>query len=182
MSQIGDEMKFYLLLCSLILISCSTKEKREPVPLPAQDVAQIEERISNLHAGLSKAYNGEGLNTDSLFDVYFEKDMRYVTPWGWTEPIDSTKARLRNVVRHVKDFSYRIESLQVKPYSDVAYAFFVLRQNYKVDDNPLEEYLPTTLVLERHGQDWKIVHSHRSTDYETIQQYVALQQKRDAKK
>jgi hypothetical protein len=175
-------MKFFLLLCSLVLISCGTREKREPAPFPAQDVAQIEERISRLYAGLAQAYNGGGFNTDSLFDAYFEKDVRYVTAWGWTEPLDSTKARLRNAVHHVKDFTYRLESLQVRSYGTAAYAFFVLRQNYKVDDNPLEEYLPTTLVLERKGVDWKIVHAHRSTDYETIQQYVALQQKRDSKK
>jgi hypothetical protein len=175
-------MKCCLLLCSLILISCSSTENQQPAPQPAQDVGRIEERISSLYAGLSQAYNGGGLNTDSLFDAYFEKNVRYVTAWGWTEPLDSTKARLRNALRHVKEFSYRIESMQVKTYGDAAYAFFVLRQNYKVDDNPLEEYLPTSLVLERQGQDWKIVHIHRSTDFETIQQYVALQQKRDAKK
>ena len=175
-------MKICLLLCSLLLISCTTKEKREPVPLPAQDAAQIEESVSNFYSGLSRAYNGGGVNTDSLFDVFFEKDVRYVTAWGWTEPLDSTKARLRNAIRHVKDYSHHIESLQVKSYGNAAYAFFVLRQEYKVDDNPLAEYLPTTFVLERRGPDWKIVHVHRSTDYETIQQYVALQQKRDAKK
>lgn len=175
-------MKFCLLLCSLVLIACSTKDNREPALLPAQDVAQIEEHVKDLYAGLSQAYNGGALNTDSLFDAYYEKDVRYVTAWGWTEPLDSTKARLRNAVRHVKDFSYRIEGLQVKSYGDAAYAFLILRQNYKVDDNPLEEYLPTTLVLERHGKSWMIVHAHRSTDYETIQQYVAIQQKRDVKK
>jgi hypothetical protein len=175
-------MKFCLLLCSLLLISCSTKEKREPVQLPAQDAAQIEERITGFYAGLSQAYNRGGLNTDSLFDAYFAKDVLYVTAWGWTESLDSTKVRLRNAVRHVTEFSYHMESLQVKSYGNAAYAFFVLRQDYKVDDNQLDEYLPTTFVFERRGPDWKIVHVHRSTDYETIQQYVALQQKRDAKK
>ncbi len=175
-------MKTCLLLFSLVLISCSSKENHDPAPPPLQDSAQIEERIAGLYTGLSQAYNGGGLNTDSLFDAYFERDVRYVTAWGWTEPLDSTKARLRNAIRHVKDFSYRIESMQVKSYGTAAYAFFVLRQNYQVDGNLLQEYLPTTLVLERHGGEWKIVHAHRSTDYETIQQYVALQQKRDAKK
>ena len=175
-------MKIGLLLFSLILISCSTKEKREPVPLPAQDAAQIVGRITGFYAGISQAYNGGGLNTDSLFDAYFDRDVLYVTAWGWTESLDSTKARLRNAVRRVKDFSYHMESLQVKSYGNTAYAFFVLRQDYKVDDNQLDEYLPTTFVFERRGPDWKIVHVHRSTDYETIQQYVALQQQRDANK
>jgi len=175
-------MKYWLFLCSLVLLSCSSNEKKVPAPLPAQDIAQIEEKIGNLYGGISRAYNGGGLDTDSLFDACFERDVLYVTPWGWTEPLDSTKARLRNALPHVADYNYRIESMQVKPFGNAAYAFFVLRQNYEVDGSPLEEYLPTTMVLERRGADWKIVHVHRSTDYQTIQQYVALQQKRDAKK
>jgi hypothetical protein len=175
-------MKFCLLLFSLVLISCSAREEQKPASLPDQDAGRIQERISGFYAGLSKAYNGGGLTTDSLFDVYFEKDVRYVTAWGWTEPLDSTKARLRNALRHVTDFNHRIESMHVKSYGDAAYAFFVLRQNYRVDGNLLEEYLPTTLVLEKRGSDWKIVHVHRSTDYQTIQQYVALQKRREAMK
>jgi hypothetical protein len=175
-------MKVSLFLFSLLLLSCGKPEQKTTAGSPAQETARIEETISSLYAGLSTAYNGAAINTDSLFDVYFEKDVRYITAWGWTEPLDSTKARLRNASSHVKDFSFRIESMQVKPYADAAYASFVLRQSYKVDGTPLEEYLPTTLVFERRGTDWKIVHVHRSTDYETIQQYVALQQRREAKK
>ena len=51
-----------------------------------------------------------------------------------------------------------------------------------VDGGQLDEYLPTTLVLQRDEKHWKIIHAHRSTDYETMQQYVALQQQRDSKK
>jgi ketosteroid isomerase-like protein len=75
-----------------------------------------------------------------------------------------------------------MESLRVKVFGDAAYAFFILRQQYTVDGGQLDEYLPTTFVLERRGEKWKIIHAHRSTDYETIQQYVALQRQRAAKK
>ena len=174
-------MKVSLLFCSLILLSCSAPEKKTSAVNPAQDNGQIEEEISRLFLGLSQAFNGAAINTDSLFDAYYERDVRYVTPWGSTEPLDSTKARLRNAIHHVRDFTYRMEGMQVKSYTDAAYASFVLRQNYQVDGNPLEEYLPTTMVLERRGSGWKIVHVHRSTDYETIKQYVAIQQKRESK-
>ena len=158
------------------------KEILDHAWMVARDNMQIKEMITSLYSGLSQAYNGGTMNTDSLFDAYYEKDVRYVTAWGGTELLDSTKARLRNAVHHVKDFTYRIEDLQVKPYAEAAYAFFVLRQYYKVDGSLLEEYLPTTLVLERRGTDWKIVHAHRSTDYETIQQYVSLQNRASRRK
>ena len=172
-------MKFTLLLCSLLVISCSQKETKEPTLSAAEDEARIEEMIGSLFSGLAQAYNGSGVNTDSLIDAYYEKDVRYVTPWGWTELLDTTKARLRNALHHVKDVDHRVEIVQVKSYGDAAYAFFMLRQTYQVDGKRLEEYIPTTLVFERRGSGWKIVHAHRSTDYQTMQQYVALQKKRD---
>ena len=172
-------MKFTLLLCSLLVISCSKKEIKEPTRPAAQDDVRIEEMIGSLFSGLARAYNGAGVNTDSLIDAYYENDVRYVTPWGSTEPLDTTKVRLRNAKNHIKDFDHRVENMQVKSYGDAAYAYFILRQTYQVDGQLLEEYLPTTLVLERRGSGWKIVHAHRSTDYQTMQQYVALQNKRD---
>jgi hypothetical protein len=178
----GVEMKLCVLFCSFFLISCGNKEARETAQTSSQGDPRIEQTISALYTDLDKAYNGSGMNTDSLIDAYYDRDVRYVTAWGWTEPLDTTKSRLRKAAQHIKEYSHRIESMQVKSYGSAAYAFFILRQSYQVDGRPLEEYLPTTLVFEKRGSDWKIVHAHRSTDYETIQQYVALQQKRDAKK
>jgi ketosteroid isomerase-like protein len=72
--------------------------------------------------------------------------------------------------------------LEIKVYGDGAYASFILRKNYTVDGTLLEEYLPTTLILERRGQGWKIVRAHRSTDCETFQQYIALREKQEGAK
>ena len=171
-------MKFPLLLCAFLLISCGKNEMDDQARASAQSEAQIQEMISSLYAGFAHVYNGGGINSDSLIDAYYDKGIHYVTSWGWTEPIDSTKARLRNAAAHVKEYSAHIEGLQVKTYGDGAYAFFILRQNTKVDGAPLEEYLPTTFVLERRETGWKIVHAHRSTDYETFEQYIAMQKKR----
>lgn len=175
-------MKFGALLCALMLVSCGKQETHEQDPEPANAEPQIEEMVLRLYAGMERAYNDGGVNSDSLIDANYESDVFYVTPWGSTEPLDSTKARLRNAFGHVKNYSHRIESMKVKAFGSVAYAFFILRQEYTVDGGQLDEYLPTTLVLGRKGAGWKIIHAHRSTDYETIQQYVALQQQREAKK
>ena len=32
---------------------------------------------------------------DNAMDFYYEKDIYYITPWGWSEPLDSTKSRIR---------------------------------------------------------------------------------------
>jgi hypothetical protein len=175
-------MRTILLVCALLMFSCGKNETQEQARSTAPDEAQIQEMISSLYRAFDRAYNIGGINTDSLVDAYYDKDIHYVTSWGWTEPLDTTKARMRNAVAHVKEYSAHIESLQVKTYGDGAYAFFILRQSTNVDGTLLEEYLPTTFVFERRGTGWKIVHAHRSTDYETFQQYIAMQKmKSDSK-
>lgn len=175
-------MKIGIFLCALLLFSCGKQETRGQKQAAGDDEPVIEELVSRLYAGMERAYNGGGINTDSLVTANYDEAVLYVTPWGWTEPLDSTKMRLRNALGHVKDYSHRIESMHVKVAGTMAYAFFVLRQQYTVDGGQLDEYLPTTLVLEREGNRWKIIHAHRSTDYETMQQYVALQKQRASKK
>jgi hypothetical protein len=170
-------MKFRFILLALLLVSCGRNEKPETTSTQAGDEAQIREMITSFHSGLSRAYNQGGISTDSLIDAYFEKGTNYVAPWGWTEPIDSTKARLKKAVAHVKEYSARIEGVQVKSMGEAAYAFFIIRQNTNIDGFLLEEYLPTTFVLEKRGDGWKIVHAHRSTDYQTFEQWVAMQKK-----
>lgn len=175
-------MKTLLVLCSLVLLSCAKEEPRPQAQSGEQDEAQIEAMVTAMYKGLAEAYNQGGVDTDSLFEANYKKDVQYVTPWGYTEPLDSTKARLKKALPMVKDFAHRIESMRVKSWGNSAFAFFILRQNYKVGGGELDEYLPTTIVFERDGEGWKIVHVHRSTDYETIQQYVALQKRSAAKK
>lgn len=170
-------MRSVLVVLVLVSFACRTKEEVKPLNFAEKDAATIEAMVYSLYRSLGRAYNGAPLNTDSLMNAYFDADIYYVTPWGWTEPLDSTKARLRNARAHVKDYDNRIENLKVRSYGGGAYAFFILRQNYTVDGDLLEEYLPTTFVLEPRGDSWKIVHVQRSTDYQTMQQYVALQQR-----
>jgi hypothetical protein len=160
-----------------MMISCGKNNTSDKVEASSQAETQIQAMFTSLYEGYARAYNEGGISTDSLIDAYYDKGIHYVTPWGWTEPIDSTKVRLRRAVSHVKQYSAHLEAWQVKSYGDGAYAFFILRQSTVVDGKPLDEYLPTTFILEKRDTGWKIVHAHRSTDYETIQQYVAMQKK-----
>ncbi len=169
-------MKHVLMLSLLILAACTQNKRQDAFDTSKQDIQEIEKEVADFHLALKKAYNHEGINTDSLIDVYFDPQAYYVTYWGTSEPVDTMKLRIRTALPHVSEYDNQYESLQVKSYGDGAYAFFILRQNYKVDGRPLEEYLPTTFVFERRGARWVVVHAQRTSDYETFQQLLRLGQ------
>jgi hypothetical protein len=167
-----------MLILLLVLAGCNQNKNESTFDTSKQDAQLIEKEIADFHSALKKAYNHKGINTDSLMDAYFDPQTYYVTYWGTSEPIDTTKKRVRDALPHVSDYDNQFESLRAKAYGDGAYAFFILRQNYKVDGKPLEEYLPTTFVFERRGDRWIVVHAQRTSDYETMRQLVALAESR----
>ncbi len=169
-------MKNVLMLSLLLFGACTQNKNEGAFDTSKQDAQVIEKEIADFHLALKKAYNHEGINTDSLIDAYFDPQAYYVTYWGNSEPIDTMKLRIRSALPHVSGYDNRYESVQVKSYGDGAYAFFILRQEYQVDGRPLEEYLPTTFVFERRGDRWLVVHAQRTSDYETIQQLLSLNQ------
>jgi SnoaL-like domain len=169
-------MKILPLILLFLLVSCISDKKRSTNSL-SEDEAVIEREIADFHQALKRAYNGVSISTDSLMDNFFGKDVYYVTYWGMTEPIDSTKSRLRHALSGIKEYDNRIESVKIKVYGDGAYAFFILRQTYTLNGNLMDEYLPTTFVLERYGNRWKVVHSQRSADFPTIQQLMNVAQR-----
>lgn len=168
-----------LALGMVVLIGCNTGKQSEEGRrmMAAQDESAIRNLIINLHADLKKLYASKMGDVDSVIAKYYVNDMYYVTIWGTTETLDSTKSRFKASIPRINDYDNSIENLSVKVYGEGAYAFFVLRQQYTVDGFRLAEYLPTTAILEKVGGDWKVVHQQRSTDPETIQQYLAMQQR-----
>lgn len=165
-------MKFLVIIIAALLISCQADHSSDLVT----DQKNVETTIHNLYVSIKRAYSQGGVNTDSLLDAYYDKDAFYVTPWGTTETMDSTKSRLRAAIGRVSNFDFTIESLSIKSYGQAASAFYVLRQDYSVDGKERSEYLPTTVVLEKRGGFWKIVMSHRSTDSETWHQWFTQNQ------
>jgi hypothetical protein len=171
-----------LLIFLLLVAGCGQNKHENAFDTSKQDTQLIEKEIADFHSTLKKAYNHEGINTDSLIDAYFDPETYYVTYWGTSEPIDTTKKRVQDALPHVSDYDNELEIVRVKVYGDGAYAFFILRQNYKVDGKPLEEYMPTTFVFERRGARWVVVHAQRTSDYETMQQLIALSKSEMAKR
>lgn len=162
-------MKYVCLLFIVTLLACESNEpSAETLTL---DERNIEMTVRNLYVSMKKAYNYGEMNTDSLLDFYYDSSSYYVTPWARTEIIDSTKSRFRSAHGHITNFDFSIESFAAKSYGKGATAFFILRQDYEVDGQERNEYLPTTLILEKHGESWKIVHAHRSADPETWSQW-----------
>jgi hypothetical protein len=162
----------------LVLISCDSKGKKGEKDT-TEDTAVIEREIADFHQSLKRAFNGAAVNTDSLMDRFFDKNVYYVTYWGLTEPIDSTKTRLRSAIPKIKDYESRLESVNIRVFGDGAYAFFILRQTYTLNGLLMDEYLPTTYILERRGEHWNVVHSHRSADFPTIQHLMDIARQRE---
>jgi len=164
-------VKNLFLVLSVVLLGCESKPQTDF----AQDEDYIKNQIIEFHLVLKKAYNGASVDTDSLYDALFEKDSYYVAPWGTSEPIDSTKSRLRNAVARVKNYANRLEIMSTRVFGDGGYIFFVLRQEYQIDGKPREEYLPTTFVMERKDGNWFVAHAQRSADAETMMQWFPPQ-------
>jgi len=160
-------MRILAAILLMLLVSC-VSEKKGRSDNRSEDAALIKREIADFYQGLNQAYSGIPMNTDSLFDKYFDKDVYYVTYWGITEPIDSTKSRLHRALPGIRNYKNRLESMFVKVYNDGAYAFFILRQTYSLNGIMMEEYLPTTFILEHREDRWMVVHSHRSADFQTI--------------
>jgi hypothetical protein len=169
-------MKPFILLLAFAFVGCTSNQNDKQAASTKQSEDEVINIVRNYHQALRMIYDHAPLNLDSLMDAYFDRDMYYVTYWGITEPIDSTKARLRRALPLIKDSQNRFEEVTVKTYGQSAYLFFTLRQNYTLDGRQMEEYLPTTYILERRGDGWKIVHAHRSADLQTIQQLMQAAQ------
>jgi hypothetical protein len=169
-------MKIVPLFLLLLLASCVSDKKKSTASM-SEDVVVIERVIADFHQALKQAYSGASISTDSLMNNLFEKDAYYVTYWGMTEPIDSTKVRLRHALPGIKEYDNRVESVKVKVYGDGAYAFFILRQTYTLNGVLMDEYLPTTFIFERRENRWVVVHSQRSADFQTIQQLMNVAQR-----
>ncbi len=171
-------MKIFPLFLLLMLVSCVSDKKKINISI-SEDAAIIEHEITDFHQALKRAYNGASINTDSLMDNFFDKDVYYVTYWGMTEPIDSTKSRLRRAIPGIKEYENRLESMNVKVYDGGAYAFFILRQTYSLNGIMMDEYLPTTFILERRNNRWMVVHSQRSADFQTIHHLMEVARQRE---
>ena len=139
-------MKILPLLLLLTLTSC-VSDKRKTTASLSEDIAVIEGEITDFHRALKQAYNGASISTDSLIDNYFKKDAYYVTYWGTAEPIDSTKSRLLRALPGIKDYDNRIENLSVKVFGDGAYAFFILRQTYTLNNELMDEVLANNICI-----------------------------------
>lgn len=174
-------MKAFGIFMLVLLISCSGNDGQEKMKRQEQDIKRIEAKVKNFHDQIGILCNGGKVNLDSLLESYYTQDVRYVTAWAKVETYDSLRIRMMNSAKVLSQFEYKIEQLEVRSYSEGAFASFILRQSYVVDGKyPLEEYLPTCYLLEKKSNDWRIVFVQRTTNYPTMVQYMDMQIERQA--
>ncbi len=157
-------MKRWSIVLLVLLIACTNDDELSRRKIDEQE---IRHQIEAYHQGLTRAFRGEAVDTDQIMDALFDESVYYVTYWGVSEPLDSTKTRLERAIPLISDYASRLEIVSVEVSGDFAYAFFIVRQSYRLGGER-DEYLPTTFVFRRIDENWKVVHAHRSADRETI--------------
>ena len=153
----------------LPLISCGDPRAAGP-----EEQAEVERIITKFHRALETAYGGGNVNLAAEIDGAFDGKARYVTYWGQDEPIDTTRARMLGGVGKVKDYTNAVENIETRVYGNGAVLTCIVRQEYDLNGHRIDEFLPTTYVLEKKEGMWKVVFVHRSADFQTIQQQLDI--------
>ncbi len=158
-------------LILLLIVGCQNG------PDPARDKEAVEEIIKGYHRVLEAAYQGRDADLAGAFDRVFDRKGRYVTYWGTEEPIDTARARAIGGVGKVTEYINMVENVESRVFGDGAVVSCIVRQEYMLNGYPIDEFLPTTYILERQDRLWRVVFTHRSADFETIRQQMELMQK-----
>lgn len=157
-------------LCILVLfVACSTQKKEAH----EVDLYTLDHLIRSFHQGLSDLYNHKTKNIDSLFSNFFADSSWYITYWGTTEPIELTRERIAQAIPFVHSYSYQIEIVKIQSFTNNAYALVLLRQMYGLQNDTVDEYLPTTYIFQKQQDQWKAIHLHRSTDVQTFERTIS---------
>lgn len=164
------------LLIPFVLIGGCADDSSTPGP---QDQAAVEKVVTHFHRALEAAYAGKNVDLAAEIDRAFDPNARYVTYWGQEEPVDTTRARMLAGVGRVSDYTNAVENIESRVYGDGAVVSCIVRQDYEMNGHRIDEFLPTTYVLERRDGAWKIVFAHRSADFQTIQQQIEITRQHD---
>jgi hypothetical protein len=159
-----------LLLIGMVLGGCADQDAASG----PEASAAVEQVITRFHKALDAAYAGRGIDLGAEVDRAFDPNARLVTYWGVEEPIDTTKARMLNGVGNVKDYMNAVENIETRVYGTGAVLSCIVRQEYELAGHRIDEFLPTTYVLELRDGHWKVVFMHRSADFQTIQQQLEI--------
>lgn len=160
-----------LLLPMALLAAGCADDQSAPGP---EAQAAVELVITRFHRALESAYAGKKVDLADEIDRAFDPNARYVTYWGQEEPVDTTRARMLAGVGRVREYTNAVENIESRVYGEGAVVSCIVRQEYELNGHRIDEFLPTTYVLERRDGAWKVVFAHRSADFQTIQQQLQI--------
>lgn len=160
----------------LMIVLLAVSAGCDTPPDPSQEKETVEELIKGYHRVLEAAYQGREANLAGAFDRVFDRKGRYVTYWGTEEPLDTARARAIGGVGKVTEYVNMVENVESRIYGEGAVVSCIIRQEYMLEGYPIDEFLPTTYILEKQQGLWKVVFTHRSADFETIRQQLEIMQ------
>ena len=143
---------------------------------PAQEKEAAEELIKGYHRVLEAAYQGRNVDLAGAFDRVFDSKGRYVTYWGTEEPVDTARVRAVGGIGKVTEYVNMVENVESRIWGDGAVVTCIIRQEYMLQGYAIDEFLPTTYIMEKQDGRWRVVFTHRSADFETIRQQMEIMQ------
>ncbi|HAV21945.1 MAG TPA: hypothetical protein DCX46_00285 [Bacteroidetes bacterium] len=159
----------FVLLLAIAASSCSEQNAKS-----GEDKAAVEKTITQFHRVLEAAYQGKNVDLSAAIEKTFDHEARYVTYWGVEEPIDTTRQRMLYGVGNVENYMNSVENIESRVYGAGAVVSCIVRQEYTLQGHQIDEFLPTTYVLEKKDDGWRVVFTHRSADFQTINQQLEL--------
>ncbi len=159
-------------ILAVLMLGC------QQAPDAAQEKEAVEEMVKEYHRVLEAAYQGRNVDLAGAYDRLFAPKGRYVTYWGTEEPLDTARARAIGAVGKVTEYVNMVENVESRVWGDGAVVTCIIRQEYMMAGYPIDEFLPTTYILEKQEGAWKVVFTHRSADFETIRQQMEIMQMR----
>lgn len=104
-------------------------------------------------------------DTASYFDGVLKNQFTKFSCYPPLSRLDcaSAKEQLFEMLHELRDYEAAIESLELRVVGKLAYALITLRNKYSNSERTVTAEMRLTMILEKQGDEWKIVHEHWSS-------------------
>jgi ketosteroid isomerase-like protein len=163
--------KFTMIVCMLLLsliaagpATAQKKKKKDDTPPPAPTNSLPDEQKIDIAIG--QMIGAWQVGDTTLMHKYYADDVSVVAgTWtppavGWTNYLAAYQTQRARVQQVRMDRSNTL--IRIAPSGQVAWACYQWEFSAVVDGSPSAAEGQTTLVLEKRGDDWVIVHNHTS--------------------
>lgn len=157
---------FLLTLCLASAGPASAQKKKKDETAPTNSTVSSVPDEQKIDYAIGQMLGAWQVGNTSLMHKYYAEDVSVVAgTWtppaiGWTNYLAAYQAQRARVQQVRLDRSNTL--IRIAPSGNVAWACYQWEFSAVVDGSPSAADGQTTLVLEKRGDDWLIVHNHTS--------------------